>query len=145
MLLATNRMGVVGIPGQSGLEECGASNPRTIAGIRGSISTVWAISGSTVQSASRQGGWLHFHRHDDHAVSHVDRFRTMGTTETPPFRIGLLQGLVPAACNTPNFDPAKSTREYPLELHTTTTLPIQVFRDGTTIEIVNSTDNTTGG
>ncbi len=69
----------------------------------------------------------------------------MGTMRNPAIVIfSLLLGLVPAACNTPNFDPAKSTREYPFELHTTTTLPIQVFRDGTTIEIVNSTDNNWG-
>ncbi len=30
---------------------------------------------------------------------------------------------------------------YPYELHTTNVIPIQVFRDGTHIEIVNSTDN----
>jgi hypothetical protein len=66
----------------------------------------------------------------------------MGTMRNPVLpSLGLLLALLPAACNTPNFDPSKATREYPFELHTTATLPIQVFRDGTTIEIVNSTDN----
>ena len=69
----------------------------------------------------------------------------MGSMRNPLIAIlGLLLGLLPAACNTPNFDPAKSTREYPFELHTTNTVPIQVFRDGTMIEIVNSTDNNWG-
>ena len=58
--------------------------------------------------------------------------------------LALLPALFLAACNTPNFDPAKATREYPFDLHTTNTIPIQVFRDGTTIEVVNSTDNSWG-
>ena len=45
-------------------------------------------------------------------------------------------------CNAPNFDPKLATRPYPFDLHTTDVVPIQVFRDGTTIEIVNSTDRT---
>ncbi len=45
-----------------------------------------------------------------------------------------------SGCNRPNFDPKLATRPYPYELHTTTVLPIQVFRDGTRIEIVNATD-----
>ncbi|MCH2132821.1 MAG: hypothetical protein MK116_03630 [Phycisphaerales bacterium] len=45
-----------------------------------------------------------------------------------------------SGCNLPNFDPKLATRPYPYELHTTNVLPIQVFRDGTHIEIVNSTD-----
>lgn len=54
-------------------------------------------------------------------------------------------GLLTAAmgvsgCNMPNFDPKLATSPYPYELHTTNVLPIQVFRDGTHIEIVNSTD-----
>ena len=44
------------------------------------------------------------------------------------------------SCNAPNFDPKLAVRPYPFELHTTNVLPIQVFRDGTHIEIVNSTD-----
>ena len=46
-----------------------------------------------------------------------------------------------SACNSPNFDPKLANRSYPYELHTIDVLPIQVFRDGTHIEIVNSTDN----
>ena len=54
-------------------------------------------------------------------------------------------GLLTAAmgvsgCNMPNFDPKLATSPYPYELHTTNVLPIQVFRDGTHIEIFNSTD-----
>ena len=47
-------------------------------------------------------------------------------------------------CNRPNYDPAYATRLYPFQLHTTDTLPIQVFRDGTHLEIVNSTDRSWG-
>tara|TARA_B100002052_G_scaffold279186_1_gene286204 strand:- start:25 stop:504 length:480 start_codon:yes stop_codon:yes gene_type:complete len=50
----------------------------------------------------------------------------------------LLAGL--SGCNAPNFNPKLATRPYPYELHTIDVLPIQVFRDGTHIEIVNSTD-----
>lgn len=54
---------------------------------------------------------------------------------------GLLVVVLGAAgCNLPNFDPKLATRPYPYELHTINVLPIQVFRDGTYIEIVNSTD-----
>ena len=53
---------------------------------------------------------------------------------------GLL--LMVSGCNFPNFDPKLATRPYPFELHTTDVVPIQVFRDGTDIEIVNSTDRT---
>ena len=45
-------------------------------------------------------------------------------------------------CNFPNFDPKLAMRPYPFDLHTTEVVPIQVFRDGTDIEIVNSTDRT---
>ena len=48
--------------------------------------------------------------------------------------------MLAVGCNRPNFDPKLATRPYPYELHTTNVLPIQVFRDGTSIEIVNSTD-----
>jgi len=52
----------------------------------------------------------------------------------------LLLPLFLGACNHQNFDPAKANKPYPFELHTTNTVPIQVFRDGTSMEIVNSTD-----
>ena len=52
----------------------------------------------------------------------------------------LLLVLLLGACNYQNFDPSKARQPYPFDLHTTNTLPIQVFRDGTSIEIVNSTD-----
>ena len=48
--------------------------------------------------------------------------------------------LVCCGCSRTNFDPELATRSYPFELHTTEVLPIQVFRDGSHIEIVNSTD-----
>jgi len=54
--------------------------------------------------------------------------------------MALSAALLAAGCNLPNFDPAKASVPYPFELHTTNVLPIQVFRDGTEIEIVNSTD-----
>lgn len=54
---------------------------------------------------------------------------------------GAVLSLVLAGCNRPNFDISKATYPYPFELHTTNTVPIQVFRDGTTIEVVNSTDH----
>lgn len=64
---------------------------------------------------------------------------------TPLRAQGLLPGLLLLAlgasgCNFPNFDPKLATKPYPYELHTINVLPIQVFRDGTHIEIVNSTD-----
>ena len=52
----------------------------------------------------------------------------------------LLLALLLGGCNHQNFDPAKANKPYPFELHTTNTFPVQVFRDGTSIEIVNSTD-----
>ena len=52
----------------------------------------------------------------------------------------LLSSLAMSACNRPNFDPKLAMPPYPYELHTTNVLPIQVFRDRTYIEIVNSTD-----
>jgi len=56
----------------------------------------------------------------------------------------LLAALACGGCNQPNFDPAYATRPYPFQLHTTDTLPIQVFRDGTSLEIVNSTNESWG-
>ena len=50
--------------------------------------------------------------------------------------MALSAALLAAGCNLPNFDPAKASVPYPFELHTTNVLPIQVFRDGTEIEIV---------
>ena len=60
------------------------------------------------------------------------------------FMMLLLGCTVLCGCNRPNFDPAYANRPYPFELHTTTTLPVQVFRDGRTLEIVNSTDRQWG-
>ena len=45
-----------------------------------------------------------------------------------------------SGCNFPNFNPKLATRPYPFDMHTTDVVEIQVFRDGTHIEIVNSTD-----
>lgn len=56
------------------------------------------------------------------------------------FLVLIVLSMVEAGCNSPNFDPKLATRPYPYELHTTNVLPIQVFRDGTHVEIVNSTD-----
>ncbi len=44
-----------------------------------------------------------------------------------------------AACAHQSYDPLRATRPYPFEQHTTETVDIQVFRDGTKIQIVNST------
>ena len=52
----------------------------------------------------------------------------------------LILVLACSSCSRMNYDPDLATRPYPFELHTTDTLPIQVFRDGTSVEIVNSTD-----
>tara|TARA_Y100000588_G_scaffold142021_1_gene156006 strand:+ start:96 stop:536 length:441 start_codon:yes stop_codon:yes gene_type:complete len=52
----------------------------------------------------------------------------------------LLLSLLMGGCYHQNFDPSKANKPYPFELHTTNTVPIQVFRDGTSMEIVNSTD-----
>jgi hypothetical protein len=47
--------------------------------------------------------------------------------------------LVPMACYRPDFDPSKARAAYPYDLHSATTIPVEVFRDGTTITIMNST------
>jgi hypothetical protein len=47
--------------------------------------------------------------------------------------------LLLASCNTPDFDPSKAHAPYPYDMHTTETLPVEVFRDGTSISIVNAT------
>ena len=39
----------------------------------------------------------------------------------------------------PPYDPARATRAYPTDLHTTRTVEIQVFREGTKMQIVNAT------
>lgn len=52
----------------------------------------------------------------------------------------LFIALACAGCNRMNYNPAYATRPYPFDLHTTNTMPVQVFRDGTRLEIVNSTD-----
>ncbi|MDP7029195.1 MAG: hypothetical protein QF733_03140 [Phycisphaerales bacterium] len=44
-----------------------------------------------------------------------------------------------AGCHRPDFNPALARAAYPYDLHSTDTIPIEVFRDGTTISIVNST------
>jgi hypothetical protein len=43
------------------------------------------------------------------------------------------------SCMAPDFDPSRARAAYPYELHTTETVPVEVFRDGTTISIVNAT------
>ncbi len=50
-----------------------------------------------------------------------------------------LMVLLLASCHHPDFDPSKAHAPYPYELHSTETLPVEVFRDGTTITIVNAT------
>ena len=52
----------------------------------------------------------------------------------------LVLALVCGSCSRKNFEADLATRPYPFELHTTDTLPIQVFRDGTQLEIVNATE-----
>ncbi|MCP4758066.1 MAG: hypothetical protein GY894_07650 [Planctomycetes bacterium] len=47
---------------------------------------------------------------------------------------GLIQG-----CHHTDFDPSLANAAYPIELHTTDTIPVEVFRDGTAISIVNAT------
>ena len=42
-------------------------------------------------------------------------------------------------CARKTYDPAWATRPYPNQLHTTTTVDMQVFRTDTKMEIVNST------
>jgi hypothetical protein len=53
----------------------------------------------------------------------------------------LVMILLPMACHRPDFDPSKARAAYPYDLHSTDTIPVEVFRDGTTISIVNSTAN----
>ncbi|MDG2477511.1 MAG: hypothetical protein P8M32_06385 [Phycisphaerales bacterium] len=47
--------------------------------------------------------------------------------------------LLLASCHTLDFDPLKAHAPYPYDMHTTETLPVEVFRDGTSIAIVNAT------
>ncbi len=47
--------------------------------------------------------------------------------------------VVVAGCHQPNFNPELARGAYPYDQHSTDTVPIEVFRDGTTISIVNST------
>lgn len=47
--------------------------------------------------------------------------------------------LVQGGCARKTYDPAWATRAYPHDLHTTAVADMQVFRRGTSIEIVNST------
>ncbi len=44
-----------------------------------------------------------------------------------------------ASCAKPLYQPEVATRPYPFDLHTTDTIPVQVFRDHEKIEIVNTT------
>ena len=54
--------------------------------------------------------------------------------------MALVAFLAMAGCgSTYRYDPERATRSYPYELHTTQTVDIQVFRDETDIELVNST------
>ncbi|MCH2141489.1 MAG: hypothetical protein MK077_00605 [Phycisphaerales bacterium] len=50
--------------------------------------------------------------------------------------MGLLGG-----CHTPDFEISRARAAYPYDLHTTDTTPIEVFRDGTELTVVNSTAN----
>ncbi len=51
----------------------------------------------------------------------------------------MLSALLLAGCHTPDFDPSRARGAYPYELHSTDTIPVEVFRDGTDITVVNST------
>ena len=44
-----------------------------------------------------------------------------------------------AGCPSVRYDPLRASRPYPRDLHTTHTVDIQVFRDSTSIELVNAT------
>jgi len=47
-----------------------------------------------------------------------------------------------AGCARTMSDPARATASYPAHLHQAQSVDIQVFRDGTTIELVNATPRT---
>src|SRR5690554_4532820 len=47
--------------------------------------------------------------------------------------------LATTACQPKMYVPQRATRSYPVERHTTQTLDMQVFRNGSEIEIVNTT------
>ena len=53
--------------------------------------------------------------------------------------IALLGLLLSVGCHNKQGDPALASIPYPMMLHTSNSVPIQVTRDGETIEIVNST------
>ena len=68
----------------------------------------------------------------------------MGASRTTIPALLLTAASLLSGCNRPNFNPKLATEPYPFELHTTDTLPIQVFRDGSSLEIVNSTERSWG-
>ena len=57
-------------------------------------------------------------------------------------RLAALLLSVLAGCHSKVFELEKATRPYPYDLHRPESVDIQVFREGTKIEIVNSTPNT---
>jgi hypothetical protein len=59
------------------------------------------------------------------------------------FAVGFVAGIAAlSGCQPASYNPAMATRAYPEQLHTTDTVDMQVFRDDTTIELVNTTANT---
>ncbi len=52
---------------------------------------------------------------------------------------GLLLGGMFVGCHDIRFDPARATRSYPHHLHQANSVNIQVFREDTSIELVNAT------
>ena len=66
----------------------------------------------------------------------MNRFRF---THRATVTIVVLLGSAVTGCTQQRYFPERATRPYPGELHTTNTVDIQVFRDGPTLEIVNST------
>lgn len=53
--------------------------------------------------------------------------------------VALALAAVLTGCHGNLYDPQMAARPYPRDLHTTNVADIHVFRDGTTLEIVNST------
>jgi len=66
------------------------------------------------------------------------------TAMAKAFRSAVVCGLIAAVllgmgCQRKMYDPAWATRPYPARLHTTNVADMQVFREGASIKVVNST------
>ena len=69
------------------------------------------------------------------------KLRSVKTAHGPWKLVAGIAGFVvfAAGCGRTLYDPAKATRPYPAHLHRADSVDVQVFREGTNIELVNAT------